>query len=76
MVLPRLENFISPLPHLSRGRHNASDGPLGCFGLNRVEESGKRFLSYLSINHRAVITTFFKKSRYATWIHPRSKKKH
>ena len=39
-----------------------SDGPLGCFGLNYVNESRKRFLSYLSIKNLAVITTFFKKN--------------
>ena len=50
-----------------------SDGPLGCFGLNHVNESRKRFLSYLSIKNLAVITTFFKKNRYNTWIHPRSR---
>ena len=50
------------------------DGPSCCFGLNYVTESGKHFLSYLSINNLAVVTTFFKKNRYATWIYPRSKK--
>ena len=52
-----------------------SDGPLGCFGLNHVNESGEHFLSYLSINNLAVVT-FFKKHRYTTWIHSRSKKTH
>ena len=53
-----------------------SGDPLGCFGLNHVNESGKRFLSYLSINNLAVVRMFFKKNRYATWIHPRSKETH
>ena len=43
-----------------------SDGPSGCFGLNHVNESGKGFLSYLSINNLAVVTTFFKKNKYAS----------
>ena len=42
-----------------------SGGPSGYFGLNHVNESGKCFLSYLSINNLAVVT-FFKKNKYAT----------
>lgn len=53
-----------------------SDGPLGYFGLNHVNEAGKRFLSYLCINNLAVVTRFFKKNQYSTWIHPRGKKMH
>ena len=52
------------------------DGPLGNFGLPHVNDSGRRFLSYLSINNLSVMTTAFMKKKYATWIHPRSKKKH
>ena len=42
-----------------------SDDPLSCFGLNHVNESGKCFLPYLSINNLAVVT-FFKKNPYAS----------
>ena len=53
-----------------------SDGPLGYFELNHVNESGKRFLSYFSMSNLAVITSFFKKNQYAKWIYPHSKKTH
>ena len=53
-----------------------SDGPLGYFELNHVNESGKRFLSYLSMNNLAVITSFFKKNQCAKWIYPHIKKTH
>ena len=53
-----------------------NDGPLSSFGLPHVNESGRRFLSYLTINQLAAMTTSFKKKSYATWIHPRSKKGH
>ena len=39
-----------------------SHGPLDCFGLNNVNGSAKRFLTYLSINNLAVVTMLFKKS--------------
>ena len=41
-----------------------------------MNDSGRRFLSYLSINNLTAVTTFFKKKQYATWVHPRSKKTH
>ena len=53
-----------------------NDGPLGCFGLQHTNNSGFRFLSYVTINNLAVMTTAFKKTSYGTWIHPRSKKPH
>ena len=52
------------------------DGPLGTFGLPHVNDSGRRFLTYLSVNNLSVMTTSFMKKKYATWIHPRSKKVH
>ena len=39
-----------------------SYGPLGCFRLNHVNELGKRFLSYPSINDLPVVTEFFEKN--------------
>lgn len=53
-----------------------NDGPLGCYGLQHTNDSGRRFLSFLAINNLAVTTTRFKKKNYSTWIHPRSKKQH
>ena len=53
-----------------------SNGPLGKFGIPHVNDSGRRFLSYLSMNNLDVVTTKFMKNSYATWIHPRSKKGH
>ena len=50
------------------------DSLLGNFGLPHVKDSGRRFLSYLS--NLSVMTTAFMKKKYATWIHPRSKKTH
>ena len=52
------------------------DSPLGCFRLNHTNESGLRFLTYLTINDLKVATTSFKKKHYAAWIHPQSKKLH
>jgi len=49
---------------------------LGCFGLEYVNDAGRRFLSYLAINNMLAITTCFRKKRYATWVHPRSKLQH
>ena len=53
-----------------------NNGPLGKFGIPHVNDSGRRFLSYLSMNNLDVVTTKFMKNSYATWIHPRSKKGH
>ena len=53
-----------------------NDGPLGKFGLPHVNDSSRRFLSYVTINNLAVKSTHFRKKSYTTWIHPRSKKPH
>ena len=50
--------------------------PLGKFGISHVNESGKRMLSYLAIQELKVVTTCFKKKKYGTWLHPRSKNIH
>ena len=52
------------------------NSPVGKFGNPHINESGRRFLSYLSINSLKVTTTTFKKNDYTTWVHPRSKKGH
>ena len=49
---------------------------VGKFGIEHVNYSGRRFLSYLAVNDLLALTTFFKKKSYGTWIHPRSKNAH
>ena len=50
--------------------------PRGKYGLGHINNSGRRFLSYLAVNHLTAITTHFEKRHYGTWLHPRSKKLH
>ena len=50
--------------------------PIGKFGLEHINDSGRRFSSYLAINNLLAATTCFRKNSYATWTHPRSKLKH
>ena len=59
------------IQHSDDSRHS-----LGRFGLQHVNDAGRRFLSYLAISNLLTITTCFRKKTYATWIHPRSKLKH
>ena len=49
---------------------------LGTFGISYINESGRRFASYLAINNLIAATTCFRKKSYGTWIHPRSKNVH
>ena len=49
---------------------------VGPHGLNHLNLAGERLRSYLEVNSLVALTTYFKKSSYATWIHPRSKKPH
>ena len=49
---------------------------VGPHGIHHVNDAGERLRSYLDINNYVALTTYFKKSAYATWIHPRSKKPH
>ena len=58
------------------GTSNDKDDPVGSFGLPHINESGRRFRSYLSVNNLNVMSTQFKKREFSTWIHPRSKQKH
>ena len=58
------------------GDHKTCLAALGKFGLEHVNESGRRFASYLAISNLTTLTTCFQKKSYATWIHPRSKKPH
>ena len=52
------------------------NGPLGKFGINHRNAAGIRFLTHLAIHELKVSTTYFTKKLFATWTHPRSKKKH
>ena len=49
---------------------------IGLFGVSHINDSGRRFASYLSINHLVAATTCFRKASYGTWVHPRSKSVH
>ena len=49
---------------------------IGKFGLPHVNDSGRRYGSYMAINNLIALTTCFRKSQYGTWIHPRSKLQH
>ena len=55
---------------------NSSMGILGHFGLPHINDSGRRFSSYLGVNDLLALTTRFKKHSYCTWTHPRSKLPH
>ena len=45
---------------------------LGNFGIRYMNESGRRFASYLTINDMVAVTTCFRKKCYGTWVNPRS----
>ena len=49
---------------------------LGRYGIHHVNDSGRRFQSYLEMNNHIALTTYFQKKTYGTWIHPRSKSVH
>ena len=49
---------------------------IGKFGLSHRNHAGIRFHSFLEINGLIVLTTYFRKKKYATWSHPRSKLPH
>ena len=59
-----------------RANDNVVRTCVGQFGLQHVNDSGRRFKSYIAINNMRILTTFFRKKSYATWIHPRSRKLH
>ena len=58
------------------GTSNEKDDPIGVFGIAHINEYGRRFRSYLSMNNLCAMSTRFLKKEYATWIHPRRKQKH
>ena len=49
---------------------------LGRFGIDYVNEAGRRLASYLSMSQMVALTTCFQKPAYGTWVHPRSNRKH
>lgn len=53
-----------------------SFSPIGCFGLSHINDSGRRFHSYLATREYAAVSTWFPKRSYGTWIHPRSRLQH
>ena len=46
---------------------------VGLFGIDHVNDSGRRFRTFLSCENLFVFTTMFQKRSYGTWIHPRRK---
>ncbi|XP_066918828.1 uncharacterized protein [Clytia hemisphaerica] len=60
----------------SMGTSSENEDPVGNFGISHINNSGRRYRSYLSINNLSAMTSCFKKNEYGTWIHPRSKKPH
>ena len=60
----------------SMGTSSETEDPVGNFGISHINNSGRRYRSYLSINNLSAMTSCFKKNDYGTWIHPRSKKQH
>ena len=60
----------------SMGLSLDEEDSIGKFSIPHVNDSGRRFRSYLSINNLSAMSTRFEKKEYATWIHPCGKKKH
>ena len=56
--------------------HAGSYGAVGPFGLPHVNASGRRLKAFLELNELASLTSFYRKPRYGTWLHPRSKLPH
>ena len=58
-------------------RNNLPNMPsVGPHGLSHLNPAGERLRSYMEVNNLVALTTYFQKSSYATWIHPRSKNPH
>ena len=53
----------------SSGYGTASIGP---YGVDWLNDAGRRFRSFLSLNELASLATFFRKPYYSSWMHPRS----
>jgi len=45
---------------------------VGRQGIDHVNESGRKFHSYLEMNNLVALTTYFRKKNYGTWMYPRS----
>ena len=57
-------------------RTHAHDRVMGPFGVDRVNSAGRELHDLLDSKGLCSATTFFKKSAYGTWRHPRSKNAH
>jgi hypothetical protein len=57
-------------------RTHAHDRVIGPFGVDRVNSAGRELHDLLNSKGLCSATTFFKKSAYGIWRHPRSKNAH
>lgn len=57
-------------------RNTSSMSSVGKFGISHRNASGIRFSSFLETNCLVACSTYFQKSNYSTWCHPRSKLPH
>ena len=46
---------------------------VGSFGLQHMNQSGRRLINFLAVNNMSAVSTYFPKRNYGTWRHPRSK---
>ena len=56
--------------------HQSELNSIGKFGLKHRNNAGIRFSTYLETNSLVALTTYFQKTDYVTWTHPRSKLPH
>ena len=62
---------------ISYGRRPEEEQPsIGKFGLPHRNDAGVRSLTFIETMNLIAITTYFQKSSYTTWTHPRSKLPH
>ena len=52
---------------------NAQHGAVGSFGIDFINDSGRRLRSFMKLHDLAAISSFFKKPFYGSWLHPQSK---
>ena len=43
---------------------------VGPYGINHLNDAGRRLRSFLSVNNMVSLSSFFKKKYYGTWQHP------
>ena len=49
---------------------------VGPYGINHLNDAGRRLRSFLSVNNLVSLSSFFKKKYYGTWQHPASRLQH